>query len=78
MYVKVGSRWRYVKAVVGKNHKIKPGYAIIGSVETHVPDAAYYIRYREGSKTIWQKCGSPNADGRQRDEMLGEVCRGLP
>jgi integrase len=58
MYVKVGGRWRYVKPVVGKNNKLRPGYAVIGGVATHVPNAAYYIRYREGSRIIWRKCSS--------------------
>ena len=30
MYVKVGGRWRYVNPVVGKNNKLRPGYAVIG------------------------------------------------
>jgi integrase len=58
MYVKVGDRWRYVKPVVGRNKKLRPGYAVIGGVETHVPNAAYYLRHREGSKIIWHKCSS--------------------
>jgi hypothetical protein len=58
MYVKVGDRWRYVKPVVGKNNKLRPGYALIAGVETHVPNPAYYLRYREGSRVIWRKCSS--------------------
>jgi integrase/recombinase XerD len=56
MYVKVGGRWRYVKPFEGRNHKLKPGFALIGGLETHAPDAAYYIRFREGKKIVWQKC----------------------
>src|SRR5208337_224836 len=58
MYVKVGDRWRYVKPVVCKNNKLRPGYAVIGGVETHVPNAGYYLRYREKSRIIWRKCSS--------------------
>ncbi len=58
MYVKVGDRWRYVKPVVGKNNKLRPGYALIAGIERHVPNAAYYLRYREGSRIIWRKCSS--------------------
>ena len=58
MYVKAGDRWRYVKPVVGKNNKLRPGYAVIGGVETHVPKASYYLRYREGSKIVFRKCSS--------------------
>ena len=56
MYVKVGARWRYVKPAVGKNNKLKPYYALIGGVETHVPKASYYLRYRDKSKIVWRKC----------------------
>ncbi len=56
MYVKVGGRWRYVKPFEGCNHKLKPGFALIGGLETHPPDAAYYIRFREGKKIVWQRC----------------------
>jgi integrase len=58
MYVKVGDRWRYVKPVEGRNHKLKAGSCLVDGVEQHHPDATYYIRYREGSKTVWRKCSS--------------------
>jgi len=57
MCVKAGRR-RYVKPVVGKNRKIKPGFVLIDGAETHVPNAAYYIRYREGSRIVWRTCSS--------------------
>jgi integrase/recombinase XerD len=56
MYVKIGDRWRYAKPVEGRNHKLKPGCCLVNGVEQHHPHGAYYIRYREGAKTIWQKC----------------------
>jgi len=46
-YKKVDGRWRYCKPLIGRNNKIKPE-----------PGVAYYIRWREGPKTIWQKCSS--------------------
>ncbi len=45
LYKKIDGRWRYVKPAIGRNGKIKPD-----------PDAAYYVRYREGGKMVWQKC----------------------
>jgi hypothetical protein len=47
LYKKIDGRWRYVKPAIGRNGKIKPD-----------PDAAYYVRYREGSRIIWRKCSS--------------------
>ncbi len=47
LYKKIDGRWRYVKPAMGRNGKIKPD-----------PDAAYYVRYREGGKMIWRKCSS--------------------
>jgi hypothetical protein len=59
--------WRYYKPAEGRNHKLKPGYALIGGAEQHHPDAAYYVRWRQGSKTIWRKCSSA-ADATQTCE----------
>jgi hypothetical protein len=58
MYVKIADRWRYAKPVEGRNHKLKPGWCVVNGVEHHHPHGGYYIRYREGAKTIWQKCRS--------------------
>ena len=44
-YKKIDGRWRYCKPEYGRNNKIKPE-----------PDAAYYIRWREGNRTVWRKC----------------------
>jgi hypothetical protein len=47
LYKKIDGRWRYVKPAIGRNGKIKTD-----------PDAAYYVRYREGGKMVWRKCSS--------------------
>jgi integrase len=46
-YKRVDGRWRYVKPLIGKNNKIKPE-----------PDTGYYIRFYEGTKSVWRKCQS--------------------
>lgn len=56
MYVRIDGRWRYAKPVEGRNHKLKPGWCLVNGVEQHHPNGAYYIRYREVSKTVWRKC----------------------
>jgi hypothetical protein len=46
-YKKVDGKWRYCKPLIGRNNKIKPE-----------PGVSYYIRWREGDKTVWRKCSS--------------------
>ena len=80
MYVKVGDRWRYVKPVEGRNHKLKPGWCLVDSVEQHHPDATYYVRYREGSKTIWRRCSSAadaTMQAERREVYLSAAAHGL-
>ena len=61
-YVKVGSRWKYCKPVYGRNHKIKPHWALVnGNPEQH-PEGNFYISYREGKKKIWKKIGASPSD----------------
>src|ERR1035437_7631565 len=43
-YKKVDGTWRYSKPLVGRNNKIKPESGV-----------SYYIRWRDGSKTVWRK-----------------------
>ena len=80
MYIKIGGRWRYAKPVEGRNHKLKPGWCVVNGVEHHHPRGAYYIRYREGAKTIWRKCSSAAtavAQCRQQEAYLNAKAHGL-
>jgi integrase len=47
VYKKVDGRWRYCKPEYGRNNKLKPD-----------PDGAYYIRWYEGKRAVWQKAAS--------------------
>jgi hypothetical protein len=38
---------------LGKNNTPKPGWAHVNSHEEHHPKATYYVRHREGSRTVW-------------------------
>jgi integrase/recombinase XerD len=80
MYCKVGSKWRYCKPAEGRNHKLKPGYALISGEEQYHPGAAYFVRWRDGAKTIWRKC-STAADAesmcKQREAYLNALAHGL-
>jgi len=68
-YKKVDGRWRYCKPLVGRNNKIKPE-----------PGVTYYVRWRDGAKTIWRKCSSAadaeNACKRQ-EAYLNAAAHGL-
>jgi integrase/recombinase XerD len=65
-YKRVGGKWKYCKPLVGRNNKIKPE-----------PGVAYYLRYRDGAKLVWQKCASAadaeNARRRQEAFMVAHA-----
>jgi integrase/recombinase XerD len=61
-YVKVGSRWKYSKPVMGRNHKPKPHWAMVNGKPEYHPEGNFYISYREGRKKIWKKIGPNPSD----------------
>jgi hypothetical protein len=65
-YKKVEGKWKYCKPQYGRNNKIKPE-----------PGVPYYLRYREGAKTLWRKCSSAadaeNARKRQEAYMVAHA-----
>lgn len=61
-YVKVGSRWKYCKPVMGRNHKPKPHWAMVNGKPEHHPEGNFYISYRDGKKKIWKKIGPNPSD----------------
>jgi hypothetical protein len=61
-YVKVGSRWKYCKPVMGRNHKPKPNWAMVNGKPEHHPEGNFYISYRDGKKKIWKKIGPNPSD----------------
>ena len=44
VYRKTDRGWRYCKPQYGRNNKLKP------------EEGRYYVRHREGTKTVWTKC----------------------
>ncbi len=56
LYCKTPAGWRYCRPVYGRNNKIKPQWAYVNSHEEHCPNASYYVRHREHSKSVWTKC----------------------
>ena len=61
-YVKVGNRWKYCKPVDGRNHKIKPHWALVDGKPEHHPEGNFYISRRDGKKKIWKKIGPNPSD----------------
>ena len=59
-YVRIGKKWRYCKAAVGKNGKIKPDWVIVRGKEEHHPEGNFYLHRYGGDKEIWKRIG-PNA-----------------
>jgi hypothetical protein len=67
-YTKVNGVWRYVKPTYSRNNKIKP------------EDGTYYVRWREGRKTHWQRCHSPQSAEqacRRREALLTAQAYGI-
>jgi integrase/recombinase XerD len=47
---------------MGRNHKLKPHWAIVNGKPEHHPEGNFYISYREGTKKIWRKIGPSPSD----------------
>ena len=80
--VRVNGQHHRLKPVLGKNHKIKPGWAILKGVETHLPDGSYTLGWYEGSRRVWRDVGTNPQDAveaadRQR-VSLAALRVGLP
>ena len=52
-----GKAWARYKPVIGRNHKIRPGYCLVKGQEYHDPDGIYYVRYAQSGKQRWEKVG---------------------
>lgn len=61
-YCKTDSGWKRLPVVVGRNGKLRLGYAVFDGEPTHFPDGHYEIRAYEGKKTVYKNVGSDPAD----------------
>jgi integrase len=64
-YCRTDAGWRYCKAVVSSNGKIKPDFVVVGSQEQKHPEGSYYL----ANKGQWIPVGN-NALEAQRKRML--------
>jgi integrase len=51
--------WKRFPAVVGKNGKLRPGYADVKGEHVHYPDGRYQLRSYKGSRTIYTNVENP-------------------
>ena len=69
--------WRYCRPLVGRNRKIRPGWALVKSVEQHFPEAFYYIYYSENGKRIWKKISQNPQEAVRAAEFQESYMRAL-
>jgi integrase len=57
-----GKAWARYRPVIGKNHKIRPGYCLVDDKEYHAKDGVYCVLYYQGGKQRWEKVGPDPQD----------------
>jgi len=80
--VRVNGQHHRLKPVLGKNHKIRPEWAVFKGTDTHLPGGSYTLGWYEGSRRVWRDVGlnpqdAVEAADRQR-VSLAAVRVGLP
>lgn len=53
--------WRRHPAAIGRNGKIRPGYAVVNGEQVHFPEGRYELRMYEGSKPVYRSLGNSDA-----------------
>ena len=56
-YCRTPEGWKRYPAAMGRNGKVRPGYAQIGRAQIHYPEGHYLLRHTEGRKTVWTPAG---------------------
>jgi integrase len=59
---KTPTGWRRLPIVVGKNGRIRPGYALMNGEPVEFLDGHYELRTYEGNKTVYRNVGENAAD----------------
>jgi len=54
--------WKRLSIVMGRNGKVRSGYALYNGVETLLPDGRYQLRTYEGKKTVYEDVGEDGLD----------------
>ena len=73
---KTDDGWQRLPIVMGKNGRIRPGYALVDGEPVAFPDGHYVLRSYEGKRTIFRNVGEDAADAMatwQRQSQLADV-----
>ena len=61
-HVKINRRWRYFRAAVGSNNKVKPHVILVGGKEEKNEDGSYCVRH----KNQWIDVGNDPVEALRR------------
>jgi integrase len=61
-YCKTHLGWKRLPVVFGGNGKLRPGFALLLSEPTHLPDGHYELRTYEGTRTVYKNVGDDPGD----------------
>ena|SRR5256885_13394124 len=67
-HIKIGGTWRYCRAAVAVNNKVKPHIVVVGGTEEKHEDGSYCVRH----KNQWIEVGNDPAEALRRP-MAGNV-----
>jgi integrase len=73
---KTASGWRRLPVVMGRNGKLRPGFALVNGEPTFMPEGHYEIRTYQGTKTLYKNVGDDPAEAlaaQQRESHLLKV-----
>jgi integrase len=59
---KTDAGWKRLPIVMGRNGKIRPGYALVNGEAVLFPEGYYALRRYEGKKTVYEAVGNDAAD----------------
>jgi integrase len=80
--VRINSQFKRLKPAYGKNHKIRPGWAVLKNKVRELPGGSYYVGWYEGSRRIWREAGTVPHDAvnlAERQRLYLEAARvGVP
>jgi integrase len=59
---KTDSGWRRLPVVMGRNGKLRPGFALVKGSPVFYPEGHYLLRTYQGTKTVYQNVGNNPTD----------------
>lgn len=59
---KTDQGWKRYPAIISKNGRVKPGYVLVGGVETLHPQGCYQVRYSDKGRLVYKNAGTSAAE----------------